>query len=184
MNYFLSLFAAVMAGVLLLSCGGSTSSESSAPAAAEESGVAVNADSVVAAVDLLRRTAEASTASGVEIPTDSLREKIRQKWSRIHFYSDNGQVVRIKTYPHESISKRTEEFYFENGQLVLAVIEDDGSASRGEESINKMYYYNNGKPVREVGSTSEGEYTIKESDAEELLQEAREYLDIIARQPK
>jgi hypothetical protein len=67
---------------------------------------------------------------------------------------------------------------------VLAVIEDDGSASRMEEKAEKMYYYHHGKVVREVGNPKESEYSIKESDAEELLQEAREYLDILSKQSK
>lgn len=113
------------------------------------------------------------------LSTDSLRSKIKQKWSQIHFYSENGMVKRIKTYPHVAVSDRTEEFYFENGALVLAVIEDNGNAEGEEENIDKMYFYQNGELIGEENSANEKEYAIKSSDAEELLQEAMEYLDLM-----
>ncbi|HPF10559.1 MAG TPA: hypothetical protein PKW08_01540 [Flavobacteriaceae bacterium] len=142
----------------------------------------INTDSVVHVINGLREGLEmkASGMDKVEIPTDSLREKIKQKWSKFDFYVNNNQVVRIKAYPHEGISKRTEEFYFNNGQLVLAVIEDDGSAPAGEEAdtLDKMYYYHEGEVIKELKSSIEAEYSIKESDAEELMEEAKEYLSI------
>lgn len=142
--------------------------------------VTINADSAIQAINAKRAQIESELADPTEVPTTELREKIKQKWSKIHFYSVNGNVVRIKTYPYEQISKRTEEFYFNNGQLMLVIIEDNGEGEKGKtsEEIEKLYYYNNGEFFDEENHTSENEYKIKDSDAEELAQEAKEYLDI------
>lgn len=117
----------------------------------------------------------------VVIKTDKMREKIKQKWGKIDYYVINGQVVRIKTYPHSEISKRSEEFYFENGQLILAVIEDDGEGERGKpaEEIDKLYYYADGEFFFELKQNMK----VKINDASiaegnELKYEAMEYLDI------
>ncbi len=117
-----------------------------------------------------------------ELKTAELREQLKQKWEKIHFYVDNGQVIRVKTYAYDKISKRTEEFYFENGNLILAVIEDDGTGEAGKEKaeLNKLYYFNEGMPVHEINNTNETEYSVRESDAERLLEEANEYLKLYA----
>lgn len=116
----------------------------------------------------------------VEIDTDSLRPKIAQKWDKVHYYLQDGKVVRIKTYPYEGISTRTEEFYFNDGELILVTIEDDGLGNPGKEKgmIDKMYYFHQGLFLTEYNSSKEREYGIKESESEELMQEAQEYLDI------
>lgn len=114
-----------------------------------------------------------------EMDTASARDQIKQKWSVIHYYFDNGHVVRVKTYPHEGQSNRTEEFYYRGGELVCAVVEDNGTQQGKEESIQgKVYYYYNGKAIREVNNTDEQEYSIRESDAERLMQEAKEYFEL------
>lgn len=114
-----------------------------------------------------------------EMDTASARDQIKQKWSTIHYYFDNGQLVRVKTYPHEGQSNRTEEFYYQNGALVCAVVEDEGMEQGKEESIQgKLYYFHNGKAIREVNNTDENEYSIRESDAERLMLEAKEYMEI------
>lgn len=120
----------------------------------------------------------------VVIETDSLRAKIRQKWARIHYYLIDGKVVRIKTYPHVGISTRTEEFYFNEGDLILVTVEDDGLGKRGKEKgmIDKMFYFHDGLFLTEYSSSKEREYQIKESESQELLQEAGEYLEILADQ--
>ena len=41
-----------------------------------------------------------------------------------------------------------------------------------------MYYFNNGKLLEEINREEGSEYAIKESDAEGLLAEFNEYLDI------
>jgi len=116
-----------------------------------------------------------------EVKTTSLREQIKQKWDKIHFYANaEGQLIRIKTYPYEKISKRTEEFYFQDGKLLLAVIEDDGTGTAEKEKgkLTKLYYFNEEKPFHEINNSGETEYSIKESHAERLMEEANEYVKI------
>lgn len=118
-----------------------------------------------------------------ELKTTALREQLKQKWEKLHFYTNaEGQVIRVKTYPYDKVSKRTEEFYFQDGKLILAVIEDDGTGEAGKEKekLNKLYYFNEEKPFHEINNSGETEYSIKESDAERLLEEANEYLKLKA----
>lgn len=144
-----------------------------------------NIDSLVSLIDAKRSTIEQRITNPFVLSTQGLREKTKQKWEKIHFYSIDGEVVRIKTYPYSQISKRTEEFYLEKGSVILAVIEDDGSAERGsKEAVDKMYYYMNNELIKEKHNNKEKEFTIKYSEAEELLQEVAEYLDIYKEQSK
>lgn len=145
-----------------------------------------NKDSILHAIDAQRATIENNLGEPVIISTATLREKIKQKWENIHFYSKDGSLVRIKTYPYKNITSRTEEFYLQNGKLMLVVIEDNGDAKREEEnnSIDKMYYYLNGEFVQEVSNEKENDFTIKHSDSEELLAELNEYLEIYQSQAK
>lgn len=133
----------------------------------------------IKAIDSLRAAIESEEVKPVEISTAGLREKIKQKWSKLHFYVKDQKVVKVKTYPHASVSKRTEEFYANEKGLVLVVIEDNGSGPKGKEkgAMDKMYYFENGKVVKEAAKGEEEEYNIKNSDAEELLTEFKEYLD-------
>ncbi len=139
----------------------------------------INTDSIAMSIDDYRLSIEESIGAGVEISNEGMRPKVKQKWSKIHFYTMEGNVVRIKTYPYEEVSKRTEEFYLKDGNLVLAVIEDNGEGTRGKdnESIDKMYYYANDKMIKEVNGEEKEEYAIKQSDAEELLSEVKEYME-------
>jgi len=142
----------------------------------------LNIEVLVEDIDAKREEIE-SRISAIEpltLNTDNMREKIHQKWSKIDIYAENGEVLRVKTYPHEGISQRTEEFYFVNEDLILAVIEDNGSGERGKssEELDKMYYYHEGLFIKERNQSSEKEYSIKKSESEKLYQEAIEYLDL------
>lgn len=138
----------------------------------------------MAKIDEYRSTIESQIDSldKHEMSSDGLRAQVAQKWSTMHFYSNEaGELVRVKTYPHEGISTRTEEFYFNSGELVSAVIEDDGSQKGKEETfMGKLYYYQDGELVGEKNMTEESEYSIRKSDGERLLQEAKEYQDLFS----
>lgn len=178
------------AGLLLASCGQTqqepTPAEETVKQIVEEvvETPSLDVEAYVAKVNALREGVEGrlSELALTEVSTEAMRAKVRQKWSKIHYYADASQVVRVKTYPHEAVSQRTEEFYFMDGQLVLVVIEDDGTGERGkaEADVDKMYYFADGKVVKETTKGTEKEYGIKDSDGEELLQEANEYLDAYA----
>ena len=143
----------------------------------------MNIDSVVKNIDQRRKFVEENKGEPITISTAELREKIKQKWEKIHFYTIDGKVARIKTYPYDQISKRTEEFYFDNGKLVLAVIEEDGSGESGKEDqdIDKMFYFHDNEMIKGVRKGDEKEYGEKDLDAKKLMEEANEYLDIYAK---
>jgi hypothetical protein len=159
-----------------------TTMEEAAPAEDVEE-PAVNVEAHVKMADALRTEIEASldAAEKVELATEGLRSQIAQKWSMIHYYKSNGNVVRIKTYPHEGVSNRTEEFYFNDGALAMVVIEDNGSGERGKEkeSVDKIYYFHDGEMIEEAHNTAETEYGIRKSDGERLMQEAAEYMELM-----
>ena len=140
----------------------------------------INLQGIVNHADVTRKSIEAMLSQPVEVSTQNLREKIKQKWEKIHFYSQGGKVVRIKTYAYPSISSRSEEFYLENEQLILAVVKDRNEKGKSESKseLDKLYYYHDNKMVKELKNSTETEYTIKDSDGEELMQELKEYLEV------
>lgn len=145
-----------------------------------------NLELLVSKIDKKRSEIESLNIKPVEISTNDLREKIKQKWSKIHYYVQEDKIVRIKTYPHPNISKRTEEFYIDNSSLILAVIEDNGEGTKGKpkEKLDKMYYFDNEKLIKEMKSSSETEFSIKNSDSEEVLSEYKEYVEIFKQKKK
>jgi hypothetical protein len=142
----------------------------------------INTDSIVKVIDVERGKIENRLTSlqKKSLPTKDLRAQIKQKWSKLDFYSDNNQIVRIKSYPYEKISHRTEEFYFQNGKLMLAFIEDEGFpyVGKSDKRVGKTYYFFDDTFINEVNPTNEKETTIRSSDGERLLQEAKEYLEL------
>lgn len=140
----------------------------------------INVEEEVVAVNKLRGEIEEKVANiePLEMSTQDMRAQVAQKWNMLHVYAVDGEVIRIKTYPHDAVSKRTEEFYLDNGELRLAVIEDNGTGDRGkkEADINKMYYFLDGKVIKEINNSDEGETAIRNSDGERLIQECNEYL--------
>jgi hypothetical protein len=196
MNRKVVMVGALLAFFAVSSCTESnteTSTEETAPmnegvekelaeeeAEEEEKVEEIDVDQLVSAIDEKRAEIEAMEIAPVEVLTETGREKVKQKWSKIHYYTEDGKTLKIKTYPHEGVSKRTEEFYLDNGELVLVVIEDDGSGEKGKskESIDKMYYFNNGAVIQELKGNVESEYSVKDGDAEELLSEFKEYMEL------
>jgi hypothetical protein len=178
----------IMAGMvfILFSCGSNDQKKTPGAAVNSEESVAsvpkVNVDSVVKAIDMEREKIENNLPSSQKksLPTTDLREQIKQKWSRIEFFSQNDQLVRIKTFPYEKVSQRTEEFYYQNGKLILAFIEDDGlqHIGKSEARTGKTYYFFEGAFINENNQTNEKETTVRSSDGERLLQESKEYLEL------
>jgi hypothetical protein len=174
----------VLAG-LAVSCGNApkeeapeTASEVMEQPAEQPAEEQVDKLAVIKDVDTYREGIEASLTDEMRkrVTTENMRAQVRQKWATVDFYmNESGELVRVKTYPHEGISERTEEFYFKGGALVCAVIEDAGMAEGADAGTNgKLYYYMNGEPVAEVNTTGEAELSVRDSDAERLLQEANE----------
>ena len=175
----------------LFSCGSNNTGKEQK----ENAQAAVNKDSVTAQspkanVDSLvkvigaensRIEANLKSFSKTSLKTTGLREQIKQKWSVIEYFTENGQIVKIVTLPYKQITKRTEEFTFKQGKLILALIADKGIDEKGniEKDIDKEYYFSDGICIKENNRSNEKETTIRNSDNERLLQEANEYLDLM-----
>lgn len=177
-TFTLTLFSSIF-----FACNNPAKQESIPPASdstRQETEIQINKDSLIGQIDANREKIERLSIEAIELSTKGMREKIKQKWSKMHFYVQDGIVVKIKTYPYENISTRTEEFYAGADGLQMAVIEDHGEGPKGEpkDKLDKIYYYNKGACIGEQKNNDESEYNIKHSDAEELLAEYNEYLEI------
>ena len=157
-----------------------------APAAPVEAAPAPAVDNtaLVAAISVERERIEGikSTLTKKIVPFDNARAQFKQKWKKMDVYSEGAQVVRIKTYPQGS-SKRTEEFYFKDGALALAFIEDEGLGNEGKDESpkGKTYWFSGGQFISEKNDTGEVEVSAPADDAARLQQEAREYLELAAK---
>src|SRR5262245_22528604 len=60
-----------------------------------------------------------------KLSPEQLTEVTDKKWSKIHTYTDGDQLKRMKLYPSDG-SQRTEEFYYKDGNLVFAFLEENG----------------------------------------------------------
>ncbi len=142
-----------------------------------------NVDSLVKVIGAENSRIEANLKSFAKtsLKTTGLREQIKQKWSIIEYFTENGQIVKIVTLPYKQITKRTEEFTFKQGKLILALIADKGIDEKGniEKDIDKEYYFSDGICIKENNRSNEKETAIRNSDSERLLQEANEYLDLM-----
>ncbi|MGB4857845.1 MAG: hypothetical protein WBP11_00805 [Dokdonella sp.] len=159
-----------------------TMPESMAEKSDQFQGSAAERDQMIASITQERIAIEArkDQLTRKEMSTEKLNERIKQKWSKLDFYSDNGKLLRIKSYPHPNISTRTEEFYFRDGQLMLAYVEDDGTRPEAGavHTKGKEYYYSAGHFVAERNLSGEKEHGIRNSDEEGLEAEALEYQNI------
>ncbi|MFN4854497.1 MAG: hypothetical protein ACK5JC_08785 [Bacteroidota bacterium] len=178
------IFSFMLLSIIFFACHNTVKEESSIPvsdsANHETESVVTNKDSLIGTIDANREKIEALTVKAIELSTKGMREKIKQKWSKMHFYVQDGMIVKIKTYPYENISTRTEEFYANADGLQMAVIEDHGEGPKGEakEKLDKIYYFDKGVCIGEQKNNEENEYNIKHSDSEELFAEYNEYLEI------
>ncbi|MCM3872516.1 MAG: hypothetical protein ND895_17670 [Pyrinomonadaceae bacterium] len=65
---------------------------------------------------------------------------------KLHGYYEGQSLKRLKTYPKGG-SRKTEEFYFYNGQLVFVFIEPEGEGKQGDDrgaKGDRLYFGNNG----------------------------------------
>jgi hypothetical protein len=75
---------------------------------------------------------------------DALGKVTDEKWIKIHTYSDGRKIERLKVYPSAG-SRKTEEFYYDNNQLVLVFIEPTGAGKVGHhaDATGTKYYFDN-----------------------------------------
>ncbi|MCB0509248.1 MAG: hypothetical protein H6579_11025 [Chitinophagales bacterium] len=152
----------------------------------QETTPSIDKEELMAITDTKRLLIEGLTLEAYEVSTENLREKIKQKWSKIHFYVQNGLILKVKTYPYEGISNRTEEFYADESGLILVVIEDNGQGEKGKakDELDKMYYFHLDELVLELSKENEAEFSVRNGDAEELLAEFKEYQEIYQQMQK
>ena len=152
----------------------------------------VNPDEIISKIQKFRADCEAKldkkllTRKTVDFnDTNVTSEDTRQKWEKIDGYYDGDKIVRIQTYPHKGISTRTEEYYFMDGKLVFAVINDKGTAEiEGKDTgtMNKEFYFDNDKLIKYDNKTKEADKNLeseKKMYETKLPYEAKEYMEII-----
>lgn len=148
----------------------------------EYSDVLPRLDAILEKIESIRDDIKGSLSSleRIEIHLDSARSQVRQKWSKMHAYVKNGEIVRIKMYPHESISLRTEEFYYENEKIRFVFIEDKGMKHKSSdaEKFGRSFWFEKDRLVKADDHSKDGRELRKVSYEERLLDEAYEYLDI------
>lgn len=73
---------------------------------------------------------------------DALVKVTDEKWSKMHTYSDGASLERLKVYPSPG-SQKTEEFYYDNGNLVFVFVEAEGAGKEGHDANAKgtKYYF-------------------------------------------
>lgn len=64
-------------------------------------------------------------------------------WSKLHTYSRDAKVERLKVYAPAGQPK-TEEFYYRDGQLIMVFHEPNGAGHEGHNpnAVGKRYYFN------------------------------------------
>lgn len=112
-------------------------------------------------------------------------ESMRQKWMKMDVYSDStGTIRRIKLYPHKGISNRSEEFYYDNGQLFFIFISDNGvdTENKDEGTPGKEFHFVGGKLIRYADNSGDKEVDPAEEKqmyALELPMESEELLQLV-----
>lgn len=139
---------------------------------------------IVTEINLLvdKIEAEKEKMQCIEILSKDLNSnKIKQKWSKVHFYLEKGTVCRIKTYPYEVNSKQTDEFYFDNDQLIFAILQNNGDQASGKQELNfgRMYYFKDDELVKEINNSQKEVKEVKTSGSKKILEEANEYLELL-----
>lgn len=82
----------------------------------------------------------------VALTPELLKGITEAAWEKLHAYTDQGAVKRIKLYPGAGATK-VEEFYFRDGQLVYVSDEPTGS-----EQAREQYFFANGQLIAAIES--------------------------------
>lgn len=84
------LMALSLAFMLFTACTKQAENQNnSAKEMADSTSLMPNVDSLIQVIDLKRSETEGLAVEPLVLTTDSMREKLRQKWSKIHFYISN-----------------------------------------------------------------------------------------------
>lgn len=108
-----------------------------------------------------------------------LTEVTDKNWSKIHTYTDGDQLKRMKLYPSDG-SQRTEEFYYKDGNLVFAFLEENGLGKENHDANAKgdKYYFQDRKLIAAIGANGDP-ININDSEAkrmeEKILKESHAF---------
>jgi hypothetical protein len=108
-----------------------------------------------------------------------LKEVTDKEWSKIHTYTDGDQLKRMKLYPSDG-SQRTEEFYYKDGNLVFAFLEENGLGKENHDANAKgdKYYFQDRKLIAAIGADGQP-MNVNGSEAkrmeEKILKESRAF---------
>ena len=82
------------------------------------------------------------TRKEATLKPEALAKATDEKWAKIHTYADGKKIERLKVYPPGD-SQKTEEFYYNAGQLILVFIEPAGAGKKGHDAKAKgtKYYF-------------------------------------------
>ncbi len=81
------------------------------------------------------------TRKEAALKADALVKATDEKWTKIHTYAEGENIERLKVYSDDS--QKTEEFYYDNGKLILVFIEPSGAGKKGHHANAKgtKYYF-------------------------------------------
>lgn len=114
---------------------------------------------------------------------ETLRGITEKHWKKAHGYYDGDMLKRAKLYATAD-SKETEEFYFYQGHLVFAFLEENGAGKEGHDknALGDKYYFADGKLIG--GTMADGKKiemadAATENIAKRILKEAKKLQQLL-----
>jgi hypothetical protein len=111
-------------------------------------------------------------------------EAAKQEWMKMDIYKDSsGSIRRIKLYPHQGVSERSEEYYFNNERLFFVYISDHGVATEehDEGKPGKEFHFRDDRLVKYDDQSGDKEMDVAQERKiyeASLPVKAKEYLEI------
>ena len=83
------------------------------------------------------------TQRSVTLPSRAFADVTDEEWASMETFYDGSELKRIRLIPHAGAKPETEEFYFNNGNLVFVYYEPDGGtkSTRHVESDGDAFYF-------------------------------------------
>lgn len=79
----------------------------------------------------------------IDLARSAANASIKQEWAKMDVYSDSTGIRKIKVYPYQGISQRSEEFYYNNGKMFFTFISDSGlnNENKDENRPGKEFHF-------------------------------------------
>lgn len=83
------------------------------------------------------------TKRAVTLPAHAFSDVTREEWATMETFYDRNELKRLRLIPPAGAKPETEEFYFNNGNLVFVYYEPDGAgkSERHVESGGDAFYF-------------------------------------------